>query len=555
MSNVEDTEDIPPDKPEFENSPDVNKSTDLLDSGSNASCTETKVKTRTIQSSKSQPSLYSSRRNSMNIEQKINECTSNSHSSTSNKKPIVLPKIDINSRKNLFENAKINEEDSKLRKSVSSGNISKPKSIKDRLSMFGKPEEPVNPKIDKVFLPKVSVKERLSSIERQNSVENSFSAKSVEDFKSSQIIKQSLSSRSDSNKTSESPNPTPIMENEFNKEQDSRQECRMNEVESVTNSASHCNYYDEQTISEYSEAKIKPSDPEPESQPDNIYNTDSSEKCLSSDDEYRNNCTKHFRHRSLDSLNSDSKFDSSPFARVQSFEELDFRDRGNYPASSLSGDTDREDSGIHTADVSSCVSQSDDCDTMSMGEMDMHHLEATNLSVIPEAEVQQEPVVAIACQYDTMSSKLIDLEIENHTQSNVAVNELKEDLVEHANSVPDHAENCPDQSNCDNPQLELSSSESPVIKETDTPTVSLAEVSETNELEDLSKMEKPIEVEEPKKAVDDVFVSRQSPEKVIENFLLTNKHQFYYLKIQVKLGIDEKYVVNRPDSQDLNLNR
>lgn len=457
----------------------------------------------------------------MNIEQKINECTSNSQNSTSNKKPIVLPKIDINSRKNLFENARNNEDDSKLRKSVSSGNISKTKSIKDRLSMFGKPEEPVNPKIDKVFLPKVSVKERLSSIERQNSVDIPFNTKSVEDFKSSQIIKQSLSSsRSDSNKTSESPNTTLIVDNEFNKEQDSRQECRMNEAESETNSASHCNYYDEQTISphpEYSEAKIKPSDPEPESQPDNIYNTDSSEKCLSSDDEYRNNCTKHFRHRSLDSLNSDSKFDSSPFARVQSFEELDFRDRGNYPASSLSGDTDREDSGIHTADVSSCVSQSDDCDTMSMGEMDMHHLEPTNLSVIPE--VQQEPVVAIACQYDTMSSKLIDLEIENHTESNVAVNELKEELVEHANSESDHAENCPDQSNCDNPQLELSSSESPVIKETETPTVKLAEVSEpkevTNELQDTSETEKSNVVEEPKKAVTDVIVSRQSPEKVI----------------------------------------
>lgn len=528
ISNGENTEDIPPDKPTAADASSSNQKSDLLDSvpNVNVSCTEPKMRTRTIQPSKSQPSLYTPRRNSMNIEQKINECTSNSQSSTCSKKPIVLPKIDINERKHLFENGKSNEEDSKLRKSVSSGNISKTKSIKDRLSMFGKAEEPVNPKVDKMFLPKVSVKERLSSIERQNSAEIPFNAKSVEDFKSSQIIKQGLSiCRSDSSKNNESPSTAPIMDNEFNKaqrkEEDTRQERRMNGAESETNSASHGNYYDEQSIShpEYSEPKIKPADPGAESQPENIYNIDGSEKCSSSDDEYRNICTKHFRHRSLDSLNSDSKFDSSPFARVQSFEELDFRDRGNYPASSLSGDTDREDSGIHTADVSSCVSQSDDCDTMSMGDVDMHHLEATNLSVIPE--VQQEPVVTIACQYNTMSSKLIDLEIENHTlnatESNAPVNELKEELVERDNSVFDHAENFPVQSNCDNPQLELSSSSvSSVITETETTSMKLAEISASNEIanecQDSSPTEKPVLNTEPKEALIDVDVPRQSSE-------------------------------------------
>lgn len=430
-NKAEKSDDIPPDKASQSSEP-ASKSSDLQDGvdESSSNCTEPKPKAKSIQTSKSQPSLYSSRRNSLNIEQRIKECTSDSQASTSNKKPIVLPKIDINKRKHLFEKASSNdEEDSKLRKSVSSGNISKTKSIKDRLSMFGKQEEPVNPRTDKMFLPKVSVKEILSSIERQNSAEMPFNSSSVEDIKSSHIIKHCLSnSKSESNKISESPNTKPIKDNEFNKpqikEQDSRQECRMNEE---SNSASHCNNFVKQTIS-------KPNlNSEPDTQRDNIYNADGSEKCLSSDDECRNG-TKHFRHRSLDSLNSDSKFESIPFARVQSFEELDFRDRG----SCLSGDTDREDSGIHTADVSSCVSQSDDCDT----DMDMHHLEATNLSVIPE--VIQEQTVTNASQYDTS----LDLQLERHTQSNAAANELREDLV-NANIVLNHAEKFPDQSNCD----------------------------------------------------------------------------------------------------------
>ncbi|KAL1455493.1 hypothetical protein WDU94_009583, partial [Cyamophila willieti] len=508
-NNSENTEDIPPDKTTLETEP-ATKTLDLVDSVPNTkvSCTEPKPKTTSIQPSKSQPSLYSARRNSLIVEQKIKECTSDSQASASSKKPIVLPKIDINKRKHLFENPNNNnnnnnnEDDSKLRKSVSSGNIATTKSIKDRLSMFGKTEEPVNPKIDKQFLPKVSVKERLSSIERQNSVEVPFNSNSVEDFKSSQIIKQSLSnSKSESNKHSESPNtkPKPIMNNEeLNKTQRKEQEeDRMNEK---TNSASHCNNYVEQ---EQIISNPNPNpDPEPETQRDNIYNTDSSEKCLSSDDEYRNSCNKHFRHRSLDSLNSDSKFESSPFARVQSFEELDFRDRG----SCLSGDTDREDSGIHTADVSSCVSQSDECDTMSMGDMDMHHLEATNLSVIPEVLAEQTVTTSNsnACQYDTMP----DLQNSN---SPATANELKEDLV-NANIVLNHAENFPDQSNsnCDS-YYQLESR--PITEEVITPTEKPMEVSGPNvNMGDFTETFVPIQ-EEPKQVITEVIQSRQSPEK------------------------------------------
>lgn len=70
---------------------------------------------------------------------------------------------------------------------------------------------------------------------------------------------------------------------------------------------------------------------------------------------------RHFRHRSLDSLDVDHEnVASGSFERVQSLEDLDYCQ--NYPPSTFSGDTDREDSGIHTADVSSSVSQADDYD-------------------------------------------------------------------------------------------------------------------------------------------------------------------------------------------------
>ena len=78
-------------------------------------------------------------------------------------------------------------------------------------------------------------------------------------------------------------------------------------------------------------------------------------------------------HRSLDSLDVEGSSDvgNEAFERVQSLEDLDCcSHRRNYPAStsstemlvfsSQSGDTDREDSGIHTADVSCSVSQADE---------------------------------------------------------------------------------------------------------------------------------------------------------------------------------------------------
>lgn len=89
----------------------------------------------------------------------------------------------------------------------------------------------------------------------------------------------------------------------------------------------------------------------------------------SSSEDYEHVQMNHFHHRSLDSLQGHDSPNGFCFERVQSMECIDCC--SNYPASVLSGDTDREDSGIHTADVSSSVSQADDFDLHADTSMDV----------------------------------------------------------------------------------------------------------------------------------------------------------------------------------------
>lgn len=95
-------------------------------------------------------------------------------------------------------------------------------------------------------------------------------------------------------------------------------------------------------------------------------------------------------HRSLDSLDVEGSSDNcnDSFERVQSLEDLDCCSHArNYPASSTemlvfssqSGDTDRDDSGIHTADVSCSVSQADE-------PVDDGEIIATINSIVPHLE-------------------------------------------------------------------------------------------------------------------------------------------------------------------------
>lgn len=117
-----------------------------------------------------------------------------------------------------------------------------------------------------------------------------------------------------------------------------------------------------------------------------------SERSSSPDSEYRASRTAF--HRSLDSLDADASSGPDTFERVQSLEELDYVRR--YPGSISSGellnDTDREDSGIHTADVSCSVSQADepiDDDIVQDKHIDNHtqKIEQNYLYEIAETEI------------------------------------------------------------------------------------------------------------------------------------------------------------------------
>lgn len=112
----------------------------------------------------------------------------------------------------------------------------------------------------------------------------------------------------------------------------------------------------------------------------------SSDRSCSSED-YDHVQMNHFHHRSLDSLQGHDSPNGFCFERVQSLECIDCC--SNYPASVLSGDTDREDSGIHTADVSSSVSQADDFDLHADTSMDVDVKSPTSSANTDEMKVDK----------------------------------------------------------------------------------------------------------------------------------------------------------------------
>ena len=116
-------------------------------------------------------------------------------------------------------------------------------------------------------------------------------------------------------------------------------------------------------------------------------------------------------HRSLDSLDVEGSGDvcNDSFGRVQSFEDLDCCSHArNYPASasstemlafsSQSGDTDRDDSGIHTADVSCSVSQADE-------PVDDGEVVATINSVVPHLETTGTGMDVYHLEVEIMNQK------------------------------------------------------------------------------------------------------------------------------------------------------
>lgn len=271
----------------------------------------------------------------------LNKTKSNGDVTDSVKKPVAVPKVDVHKRRELFEKIKETEEHNKMAKT--SSELSSAKSIKERLSSLEKHQESLDSSrtnIANSINTTTAVKDRLSNIEKISN--SNFVPRRSSEPLSSQSIKDRLSSFEKSKSNSPKPHnvvePTVSIKERLNSLHSS---CEKEPTRTVIPSVDPTfdeklsNFKDSSTNGPYENRSLSP-------------------------DEIYNKREQHFRHRSLDSLDiNQENMSNSSFERVQSLEDLDYR---NYPASTFSGDTDREDSGIHTADVSSSVSQADDYD-------------------------------------------------------------------------------------------------------------------------------------------------------------------------------------------------
>ncbi|XP_073987088.1 smallish isoform X2 [Rhodnius prolixus] len=264
-------------------------------------------------------------------------------------KKLVVPKVDVNRRRELFEKIQENDEITKSQKTLHE--VPTTRTIKERLHSLERQESVDSPKENKNNLigSDKLVKERLQTIQTmayKQPVNKKFnepiSSLSLKDrlsnfvkpehnsSKKQPVIESSVSIKERLNNLQTSINKEPIRTVVSNPAPNFNEK-----LATFKEGSSKSELYDAHRKNNY-ERSYSPS----------------SDVC---------NSRRHFRHRSLDSLDVDhDSIANVSFERVQSLEDLDYC--RNYPPSTFSGDTDREDSGIHTADVSSSVSQADDYD-------------------------------------------------------------------------------------------------------------------------------------------------------------------------------------------------
>lgn len=299
------------------------------------------------------------RRGSCKIEEKLSELEQIKQKSISTtdltenmRKPLSVPKVDILKRREMFE--KSQGEETTLTKNRFSGDFSSSKNIRDRFSSLGKPSDDTQSSTKKFnrLSSEISVKDRLLHIEKQNLIESNPKKLNATNGNvvSNNKVKERLSTLQKAPvvelRPANFPNTSPV------------------ESASVTVKTTQKASTVEKETENTNTTVVSNNDEISNNNGDEIVNNKDhiGEKSSASPngDIYDSKRQQHYRHRSLDSLDVDSSdgVGNEAFERVQSLEDLDFC--RNYPASSVSGDTDREDSGIHTADVSSSVSQADD---------------------------------------------------------------------------------------------------------------------------------------------------------------------------------------------------
>ena len=266
--------------------------------------------------------------------------------------PVV--KVDILKRREIFEKGAQKNTDNKTNNRLGS-DFPSSKSIKERLSHLEKQknesetvEKSGSKALNRLSGDMNSIRERLSHLEKQASEREKINHHD-EDLETVRPLRERLSTLEKYSSSDESTTPATLHEPRHNGELSARSikdrlsaldAARNKELEKRNSSGKHSLCFRDQE--------------------NRVDNSTPSERSSSPDSEYR--APRAAFHRSLDSLDADASSGPDTFERVQSLEELDYTRR--YPASSSSAeilnDTDREDSGIHTADVSCSVSQADE---------------------------------------------------------------------------------------------------------------------------------------------------------------------------------------------------
>ncbi|XP_057323246.1 J domain-containing protein DDB_G0295729 isoform X2 [Microplitis mediator] len=300
-------------------------------------------------------------------------------------KSIPVVKVDVLKRREIFEKAAQKTADNKVNNNASnrsSGDFSSAVSIKERLLSLEKQtvetgdEEEKNTKvIDRLSGDMTTIRERLSCLEKQVSVrENKISRKlSSDEFEPVRPLRERLSTLEKYASSDDyssvpplppvKPQPSPRQHVEFTTKVKDRLSVLDSSRSNNNNNINNNNNNNNNNINNNKDVDKKPVDKQilRFNNREIINETSPSERSSSPDSEYR--APRATFHQSLDSLDADASSEPDTFDRVQSLEELDYV-RRRYPTSVSSteilNDTDREDSGIHTADVSCSVSQADE---------------------------------------------------------------------------------------------------------------------------------------------------------------------------------------------------
>ncbi|KAK3922898.1 hypothetical protein KUF71_001557 [Frankliniella fusca] len=322
------------------------------------------------------------RRNDLKVEEDISQLerlrshkTNRSSDSQSPEKKVDVPKVNILKKKEIFERSQSTEHLKVAPRAA--GDFVNSKSIRDRVSNLERQKtEEYSEKINvKQLASEISVKDRLSRLESQQSSD-------IETSCSSSNIPALVPSGDDVI------SPPPTIKDRLSSLEQVASFDRISKTVTEVTSTSLKNRFSEMEAPKEPPRKVTPvKDPSFRDKLANFRNEvdmnsqetpKSNSSVVDSATRFSNTTENEFHHkrtfhRSLDSLDVDSSsiLSNEPYDRVQSLEDLEScGPNRNYPASassnenlvlsSHSGDTDREDSGIHTADVSCSVSQADE---------------------------------------------------------------------------------------------------------------------------------------------------------------------------------------------------